>query len=173
MLRSYASGVDQLAAVRGFGSAPTRAVGILTFLSYSHIGADEDSEMALSPREIKELEAAARAVERSRPAAARLIRRIARESSPDQKGYYTTTQAAAVLRATAQTVRNWVDLGWLPSTRPHPRSRRRLIPAEALQGVVDFDRKVAARRGQMSDEEAAALVHEYRRSRQSAPSGSR
>jgi excisionase family DNA binding protein len=51
------------------------------------------------------------------------------------RDHVSTIEAAAYLGVTPQTVRNWVDRGWVKASRHH-RLGRRQIPLAALDGVA-------------------------------------
>lgn len=92
----------------------------------------------VSASEVRELEETADYLEGSRPNAARLIRRILPFVGSKGETTVSTATAASVLGVTPQTVRNWVDRGWLPAHRAHPLGRRR-IPVQALLLGRDLD----------------------------------
>jgi excisionase family DNA binding protein len=72
---------------------------------------------------------------------AALLRRILRELGSPPEGYLTTGQVADMLDVTTQTVRNWADRGWLPSSRMRPTGRRK-IPRSAIDDVVAFRQRL-------------------------------
>ncbi len=120
--------------------------------------------------EVAQLESVAEELERKRPAAARLLRRLlraVRQPRRPDKGdddMLTTTEAARLLGVSDQTVRNWADLQWISAYRLHPLARRQ-IPAAALRRVLEFRRKAEAlipEARRLSDEEAIALVAKRR-----------
>jgi excisionase family DNA binding protein len=84
--------------------------------------------------------------------------RTGRAQIEPEAEYLTTAQAARLLHVTDQTVRNWVDRGWLDGCRVE--GGRRMIPASALRGVVAFERsrRVAMFRGAAADEQDVAEV---------------
>lgn len=94
--------------------------------------------LQLTAEQVAEIETAAEELDRTRPGAAALIRRLVRAATEPQPGYVSTTEAARILGVSSQTVRNWVDRGWLPGSRAH-RLGRRQIPRAALEGVMRFD----------------------------------
>lgn len=119
----------------------------------------------LTSADVAELETLAKEVEPSRPHAARLLRRVLRAAVvPASEQLLTTSQAAEVLGVSDQTIRNWVDAGWLPARRAHPLARR-MIPASALDGVRAFTAVKLAPKRQLSEEDAVELVRQHRRKR--------
>jgi hypothetical protein len=116
----------------------------------------------LTAADIDELEEATRELRRTRPKAARILVRILDAARSPTDTLWTTAQVARALDVSTQTVRNWVDAGWLPAERAHPLGRRR-IPVSALAGVWEF--RAARSRGageRMTDEHVVAAVREQR-----------
>lgn len=72
-----------------------------------------------------------------RPEAAELLREALDLVTAKQRETLTTSQVARIVGVTPQTIRNWVDWGWIPSRRRHSRGRRE-IPPEALDGLLAF-----------------------------------
>ena len=72
-----------------------------------------------------------------RPEAAELLREALDLATAAQPKTLTTSEVASIVGVTPQTVRNWVDRGWIPSRRRHRRGRRE-IPREALDGLLAF-----------------------------------
>ena len=84
---------------------------------------------------LRELE---REFEDSRPDVARVIRKVLGQTQGEPApAYVTTTEAAAVIGVSAQTVRNWIDRGWLSARRSHPLAHRR-ISRQELDRLLDF-----------------------------------
>lgn len=50
--------------------------------------------------------------------------------------YLTIDEVARIARTSPSTIRHWIRIGRLPSTRP---GRRRLIPAAALERLLNQD----------------------------------
>lgn len=126
--------------------------------------------IALEARHAEELEAAAKELEQlngSWSNAASLLRQAAGELRQGERKSLTTGEVAGLLGVTDQTIRNWVDLGWLPSEEPTPGGHRR-IPLEAIEPVLSL--RAARRRVSLSltDEAAAELVRRHRTRRQSS-----
>lgn len=121
--------------------------------------------LPLTAADIDELEKTAEELHRTRPKAARILARIlAAARSPDDM-LWTTAQVAQALDVSTQTVRNWVDAGWLPAQRTHPLGRRR-IPASALSGVWQFRAAKWRHSGApLTDEQIVAAVRETRANR--------
>lgn len=119
----------------------------------------------LTSSDIAELEHLAQEVETSRPHAARLLRRVLKTAVRPAEEHLVTTGAAAIeLGVSEQTIRNWVDAGWLPARRLH-RLGRRMIPESALRGVKAFDAVKIRSKKQLSEEDAVELVRQNRRAR--------
>ena len=89
----------------------------------------------LSTADAPELEAAADELDASRPKAAWVLRLWARRLAGPARDHLSTTEAAAYLGVTPQTVRNWVDRGWVQASRHH-RLGRRQIPLASLDGIA-------------------------------------
>lgn len=89
----------------------------------------------LSAADAPELEAAADELDSYRPKAAWVLRMWARRLVGPARNHLSTTEAAAYLGVTPQTVRNWVDRGWVQASR-HRGVGRRQIPLESLDGVA-------------------------------------
>ena len=106
----------------------------------------------------------------TRPDDARVLSRILRnDKTPSQ--YVTTSEAASILGVTSQTVRNWVDRGWLPAKRPRPFAHRR-IERRHLDSVADIRARID-RQGIVTktDGEIDALLSRHREDRQRARVG--
>ncbi|MEX2522872.1 MAG: helix-turn-helix domain-containing protein [Chloroflexota bacterium] len=117
---------------------------------------------SLTAADIDELEEATEELRRTRPKAARILVRILDLARSPDDTLWTTAQVARALDVSTQTVRNWVDAGWLPAERAHPLGRRR-IPASALAGVWEF--RAARSRGArvpLTDEQVVAAIREQR-----------
>lgn len=93
----------------------------------------------LVAKDIPEIERAADAVEGSSPRVAAYLRDVVRRLRALSRRNLTTGEAAAILGVTPQTVRNWVDRGWLPSQRTSLVGRRR-IPMDALEPALAIAR---------------------------------
>jgi excisionase family DNA binding protein len=125
----------------------------------------------MSPAEQRELTEAADRIEGQLPSAASWLRRILGAFVSVQDELMSTHEVADELGVTAQTVRNWVDRGWLPSRRI---GTRRQVPRSALTGVLEFraSRRVAAMSvGSKIDEaEVDQILRENRARRRAATS---
>ncbi len=120
-------------------------------------------QVAMSPTEAEELNQAADEIEARFPTAAALLRRQGAVSRTEPDDFLSPQEVAELLGVTAQTVRNWVDRGWLESRRIGVN--RRQIPRTALAAVVEFrtSRRVANLRGVRVDEtEVTEIVREHR-----------
>lgn len=119
----------------------------------------------LSATETKELERFATKIERTEPRVASVIRKaIAVRVAPTAGQYATVGQAAKVLQVSDQTVRNWLDSGWLTGIRRGPL-RRRLILRSSLDAVQRFDAVQLSSKTTMTEDDAAGLVQQHRRER--------
>jgi excisionase family DNA binding protein len=109
------------------------------------------SNVALTEEDKKTVRAALPAVRRTSPEAATIIARLLRAAEaieePAVRPYASVREVAVAFSVTDQTVRNWVDRGWLPADRPFGRGPRRiprsvLFSSEALSrprpAVPDF-----------------------------------
>lgn len=117
----------------------------------------------LTPEEISDTEAALRDIQRARPTAANAIRRLLRAATRPAGGasrYVTVSQVAEFFEVTPQTVRNWVDRGWLPADRIGRGPRK--ISVTVLDRAKTFR---AAPRGRrlLDDDELQALIEARRR----------
>lgn len=126
----------------------------------------------VSAADAPELEAAADELEAYRPKAAWVLRMWARRLVGPARDYLSTTEAAAYLGVTPQTIRNWVDRGWVNASRRH-RLGPRQIPIAALEGVAasrTARRKVVKQR--LSDRQIEDLLHVSQDEGAQSPSGS-
>jgi excisionase family DNA binding protein len=127
--------------------------------------------LTMSTTEAEELARAATEIEATLPSAANWLRRqIGAFGSSSQDEYMSTTEVADVLGVTPQTIRNWVDRGWIECRRI---GLRRQVPRSALSGVYDFrtSRRVASMSGiQVDEAEVAQIVRDNRSRRRAATS---
>ncbi len=99
------------------------------------------TRIVLTEQDRETVRAALPAVRRTSPEAAaiigRLLRATAEPAGPGTAAFASVREVAAAFAVTEQTVRNWVDRGWLPGSRRVGRGPRRiprsvLASAEAL-----------------------------------------
>lgn len=106
------------------------------------------------------------ALRRTSPEAAKLIRRLVTAFRAgrvaDASTYAPIGEVAATFGVTNQTIRNWVDRGWLPSQRT--MTGRRKIPRTVLASAQALRRPRPAI-PELSPEQIAAIVSAPRRSR--------
>jgi excisionase family DNA binding protein len=69
----------------------------------------------------------------------RLIRSASRTVATTTRTYLTVSEVATTFGVTDQTVRDWVDRGWLPAERPLGRGARR-IPRSVLASAKALSR---------------------------------
>ena len=67
----------------------------------------------LTREEIREVQAALPKFRRADPVAAAIVRRLVRAARPAKQPYASVSEAARVFGVTDQTIRNWVDRGWI------------------------------------------------------------
>ena len=91
--------------------------------------------LALTEQDKKAVQAVLPAVRRTSPKAATVISRLLRAAAviedPAVRPYASVGEVARAFSVTDQTVRNWVDRGWLPADRRFGRGPRR-IPRSVL-----------------------------------------
>jgi excisionase family DNA binding protein len=99
------------------------------------------ARVVLTEQDKKTVKAALQIVRRTSPEAAaiigRLLRATAEPTGPRVDPFASVREVAEAFSVTEQTVRNWVDRGWLPGSRRLGRGPRRiprsvLASAEAL-----------------------------------------
>jgi len=94
--------------------------------------------LAISTRDLVEVDSALEDIREEHPRAAAILEQLyAPHRAVAQGGLLTTGQVAAIMEVTTQTVRNWVDAGWLPAVRRYGVGRR-LIKATAIGNVERF-----------------------------------
>lgn len=116
----------------------------------------------LSRADREQIEAALPTWSDSSPEAAEVLRRLLAALEASESDYCSTGEAAQVFGVTQQTIRNWVDRGWLPGSRVE--RGHRLIPSAAVEKAAGF-LAPPAQRAELSDEELEALVQAPRRKR--------
>jgi excisionase family DNA binding protein len=99
--------------------------------------------MRLTDEEKQVVRNALPALKKTDPRAAivvsRLVRSASRPATTPTRTYLTVSEVATAFGVTDQTVRNWVDRGWLPAERPLGRGARR-IPRSVLASVRALSR---------------------------------
>src|SRR5689334_13464255 len=98
----------------------------------------------LSDDERRTAKAAIASVRRSNPQAARILQRLVSDAARPivQKRMQTLSvhQVATVFDVTDQTVRNWVDRGWMPAERFPAGIGPRRIPRSVLASASALSR---------------------------------
>ena len=122
----------------------------------------------LTPEEEQLIKDVLPAVRKTSPKAATLITRLLRAAAAGQPEsiatrFVSVREVAQAFEVTEQTIRNWVDRGWLPAERrwgrgprriprsvlasatalSRPRPERKLLTAEQLDELVSGPRKRA------------------------------
>ena len=99
--------------------------------------------VALTEQDKKAVQAVLPAVRRASPEAATIISRLLRAAAaiekPAVRPYASVSEVARAFSVTDQTVRNWVDRGWLPAERRFGRGPRR-IPRSVLASADALSR---------------------------------
>jgi excisionase family DNA binding protein len=124
----------------------------------------------LTPADTKTLRELRANVERSWPEAAKALARVLGDALPEPTKYVTTTQAALILGVTPQTVRNWIDRGWLNASRPRPFAHRRIAREDMLK-LRSFRAEVSKGVSPRSSAELDTLLSRHREDRQRARTG--
>jgi len=126
------------------------------------------SAPTLTPEEEQLIRDVLPAVRKTSPKAATLITRLLRAAAAGQPEsiatrFVSVREVAQAFEVTEQTIRNWVDRGWLPAERrwgrgprriprsvlasatalSRPRPERKLLTAEQLDELVSGPRKRA------------------------------
>lgn len=120
--------------------------------------------LGLTDEEEKTINAALPSIRRTSPDAARLIRRLLRASRNlrPERPYARISEVAAAFSVSDQTVRNWVDRGWLPSERTI--TGRRKVPRTVLASAQALQRPRPGNR-QLTPEQIEAIISAPRRAR--------
>ena len=130
--------------------------------------------LAISTRDHLEIDSALQEIRNEHPRAAEILEQlVAPHRALANRELLTTGQVARILDVTPQTVRNWVDAGWLSSRKRNPFGRR-LIEAAALVRVSEFRSardRIAATTRTIGEEEAAQVLSTVRAGRSAAKVG--
>ena len=121
--------------------------------------------VALTEQDKKAVQAVLPAVRRTSPEAAMIISRLLRAAAaieePAVRPYASVGEVARAFSVTDQTVRNWVDRGWLPADRRFGRGPRR-IPRSVLASANALNRPRPSIRDFTPDEREAILARPRR-----------
>jgi excisionase family DNA binding protein len=121
--------------------------------------------LALTEQDRKAVQAALPAVRRASPEAATVISRLLRAAAviedPAVRPYASVREVARAFSVTDQTIRNWVDRGWLPADRRFGRGPRR-IPRSVLASAGALSRPRPPTRFFAPDETEAILTRPRR-----------
>lgn len=126
--------------------------------------------IGMTARDLPEIERAIEDIRTDRPRVAEIFEKlVAPHVAALDDDWITTGQAAAVVGVSVQTIRNWVDAGWLASRRANALGRRE-VRSSALRDVARFR---DARQGQkhlrtVTKEQAAEALRAHRKAK-SAP----
>lgn len=122
--------------------------------------------LVLTDEEEQAITDALPAIRRTSPEAAKLIRRLVTAYRSgrvaDASTYAPIAEVAATFGVTEQTIRNWVDRGWLPSQRT--MTGRRKIPRTVLASAQAL-RRTRPASPDLSAEQIEAIVNAPRRAR--------
>lgn len=116
----------------------------------------------LSQTDREQIEAALPSWSDSSPEAAAALRRLLEALQASAADFCSTGEAAQVFGVTQQTVRNWVDRGWLPGSRLE--GGHRMIPRAAVERAAGF-LSPPAQRAELSESQLQALIQAPRRKR--------
>jgi excisionase family DNA binding protein len=121
---------------------------------------------ALTPEEEQLIRDVLPAVRKTSPKAATLITRLVRAAAAGQPEsiatrFVSVREVAQAFEVTEQTIRNWVDRGWLPAERRWGRGPRR-IPRSVLASATALSRPRPERK-QLTAEQLDELVSGPRR----------
>jgi excisionase family DNA binding protein len=120
---------------------------------------------ALTPEEEQLIKDVLPAVRKTSPKAATLITRLVRAAATGQPEsatrFVSVREVAQAFEVTEQTIRNWVDRGWLPAERRWGRGPRR-IPRSVLASATALSRPRPERR-QLTAEQVDQLVNRPRK----------
>lgn len=125
------------------------------------------SSVLLTEEDKKAVRAVLPAVRRTSPQAAKIIRRLMRATTAGpvatMRPYVSVREVAAAFSVTDQTVRNWVDRGWLPAERKFGRGPRR-IPRSVLSSADALSRPRPSVRD-FTPEQVEAILRSPRRAK--------
>lgn len=130
--------------------------------------------LAISTRDHVEVDSALQDIRQEHPRAAAILEELFAPHRAAARGEQLTTgQAALILGVTPQSVRNWVDAGWLPSQRRSPFGRRMIDPSALVElGRFRTNRDLlAASGGVITEEQAAETLRAHRAKRSTAEVG--
>jgi excisionase family DNA binding protein len=121
---------------------------------------------ALTPEEEQLIKDVLPAVRKTSPKAATVIARLMQAAGASQPNEIATTfvsvrEVAQAFEVTDQTIRNWVDRGWLPAERRWGRGPRR-IPRSVLASATALSRPRPERK-RLTAEQVDALVNRPRK----------
>ena len=121
---------------------------------------------ALTPEEEQLIKDVLPAVRKTSPKAATLITRLVRAAATGQPEsiatrFVSVREVAQAFEVTEQTIRNWVDRGWMPAERRWGRGPRR-IPRSVLASATALSRPRPERR-QLTAEQVDQLVNRPRK----------
>jgi excisionase family DNA binding protein len=116
----------------------------------------------LSRSDRAQIEAALPSWSDSSPEAADALRRLLDILRASESDFCSTGEAAQVFGVTQQTVRNWVDRGWLPGSRLE--SGHRMIPRVAVERAARF-LAPPPERAELSEVELEAITQGPRKKR--------
>jgi hypothetical protein len=119
--------------------------------------------VTLTPTERQEVESALPAIEPVSPTAAVVLRRVLESAPPPTgneapAGYVSVGRAARFFYVTSQTIRNWIDKGFLDAYVTPGGTR--LVSTHGWDDVRRFRR--AGPRGTMTDEQVAYVIEHMR-----------
>ena len=120
---------------------------------------------SLTEEDRKAVQAVLPLVRRTSPEAAAIISRLLRAAAAIEESavrpYASVGEVARAFSVTDQTVRNWVDRGWLPADRRFGRGPRR-IPRSVLSSANALNRPRPSIRDFTPDEMEAILARPRR-----------
>lgn len=154
------------------GKVRLRFLTLTSSSTVSLTSARNGSMLHLTGSDTAALRALERELEGTRPELAHIIGRVLGSAAgAGARAHLTTTEAAAWMGVSPQTVRNWIDRGWLPAYRPNPLAHRR-IARKDFEAVLRFranllNHRVAPR----SDPEVTAIISHHREDRRRRRAG--